>query len=129
MAAAIWIDGPERTAIKCTRETGAIARTFVKEFACAHPAECAAILASAGYGSHHDAGSPAAAFGQDLYLTCAGHGSGFWDRRELGETGELVSNRIRTEWRRWYIEAYCYRQRLYFCVSPDMFALAKHHEN
>lgn len=43
--------------------------------------------ASAGYGSHPDAGSPQAAFGHDLFLTVAGHGVGFWDRAELDENG------------------------------------------
>src|SRR6185369_9315761 len=36
-----------------------------------------------GYGSHPDAGSPEAAFGHDMYLTTARHGTGFWDREEL----------------------------------------------
>ena len=121
--------GRARRDIRSCRETDAIARTFVEEFSSAYPLECAKILAAEGYGSHPDAGSPVAAFGQDLYLTCAGHGTGFWDRRELGEMGELISNRIRAEWRRWYIESYCDRRMLHFCVLPEMHALAKQHEN
>lgn len=39
--------------------------------------------AANGYGSHPDAGSVAASFGHDLWLTTGGHGVGFWDRREL----------------------------------------------
>lgn len=38
-----------------------------------------------GYGAHPDAGSAEAAFGHDFWLTRQGHGTGFWDRRELGE--------------------------------------------
>jgi hypothetical protein len=129
VVAAIWADGPEGCHIRSTRETHSIAQTFVEEFARAYPAECARILATAGYGTHPDAASAAAAFGHDLYLTCAGHGTGFWDRRELGETGELISNRIRAEWRRWYIESYCDRRRIYFCVSPQLHALTKQNEN
>ncbi|MGF6604361.1 hypothetical protein P3T23_009116 [Paraburkholderia sp. GAS448] len=126
---AIWADGPEGRKIRSARETDAIARAFVEAFAAAWPAECAQVTAADGYGSHPDAGSPAAAFGHDLYLTCAGHGTGFWDRRELGEVGELISSRIRAEWRRWYIESYCDRRRLYFCVSPQLHALTKQNEN
>ncbi|MBB5409255.1 hypothetical protein HDG34_003196 [Paraburkholderia sp. HC6.4b] len=122
--AAIWADGPEGRKIKSAPETDAIARVFVEEFAQAWPSECAQVMAKDGYGLHPDAGTPAAAFGHDLYLTCAGHGAGFWDRPELGESGRRISERIRAEWRRWSIESYPYRRRLYFCVSPEMRKLA-----
>ncbi|WP_233874195.1 hypothetical protein [Paraburkholderia adhaesiva] len=124
--AAIWADATEGVLVRSTRETSAIARTFVEEFVKAYPVECAAILAAQEYGAHPDAGSPAAAFGHDLYLTCTGHGTGFWDRRELGETGKRISERIRLESRRWNIETYCDRRQLHFCVSPRMHFLSRY---
>jgi hypothetical protein len=123
--AAIWADGPEGKQIRSGPESDAIARAFVQQFAGAWPVECEQVLSADGYGSHPDAGSPAAAFGHDLYLTCAGHGVGFWDRRELGEAGRRISDRIRADWRRWAIESYPYRRRLYFCVSPVIRAKAE----
>ena len=64
------------------------------------------MLAAEGYGSHPDAGSSAAAFGHDLYLTARGHGAGFWDREELkdDDLGERISEPLRRDFRRWYIE-------------------------
>jgi hypothetical protein len=46
-----------------------------------------------GYGDHPDCGGhPEAAFGHDLWLTLQGHGTGFWDRTELGASGLLGEN-------------------------------------
>jgi hypothetical protein len=48
-------------------------------------------------------------FGHDLYLTCSGHGAGFWDRglRDLGETLSKVCRHNRLE-----VFAYIHRNRL-----------------
>lgn len=107
--AAIWADAPEGTHPRETRAALRWARDFAERFITAHPELCAAAMACDGYGSHPDAGSPDAAFGHDLYLTCAGHGVGFWYRDELGETGKALGDVIRADWRTWYVETEFYR--------------------
>ena len=58
--------------------------------------EAAMARADEGYGAHPDAGSPEAAFGHDLYLSTAGHGAGFFDRRELGyDLGDKLQDAAR----------------------------------
>ena len=52
--------------------------------------------------------------------TAAGHGVGFSDRDELGETGERLADVIRAEWRRWHVEAY--QSRGWFYLSAGNFA-------
>ncbi|AEY69522.1 hypothetical protein AH2_00011 [Burkholderia phage vB_BceS_AH2] len=111
--AAIWADCPEGTHPRATSQARNAAWVFVERFSAAHPDMCAAAMECDGYGSHPDAGSPAAAFGHDLFLTCAGHGAGFSDRRELGELGDRISDAIRAEWRRWHLETEFYRGWLY----------------
>lgn len=114
--AALWADKEEGTHPRATRECYRVAEQFVRDFSAQWPDLVAAALAADGYGSHPDAGSPAAAFGHDLYLSCAGHGVGFSDRVELADKGDAdrsigdrLSDVIRQDWRRWYVNAYAYR--------------------
>jgi len=111
--AAIWADCPEGTHPRATRKAQEWAHRFISEFAAKHAELCAAAMECDDYGTHPDAGSPAAAFGHDLYLTAAGHGVGFDDRRELGEIGAKLADVLRTDWRRWHIETQFYRGWLY----------------
>lgn len=111
--AAIWADCPEGTHPRATKGANALARSFVKRFVAAYPIAVRAALAAPNYGAHPDAGSPEAAFGHDLYLTCVGHGTGFWDRPELGSTGQALSNSIHANRRTWYVETEFYRGWLY----------------
>jgi hypothetical protein len=67
-----------------TKQAEKAAMRFVRSFvATIGPALFDAAMQAEDYGSHPDAGSPEGAFGHDLWLTCAGHGAGFWDRDEL----------------------------------------------
>lgn len=111
--AAQWADSEEGTRPQISGDAQACALRFAAAFTAAHSELCAAAMDADGYGSHPDAGSPAAAFGHDLYLTAAGHGVGFADRAELGDAGEALAEVIRTEWRRWHVETYQARGWLY----------------
>jgi hypothetical protein len=107
--AAIWADAEEGTNPRATAATVQTAREFCAAFISEHAHLFAAAMNADGYGAHPDAGSNAAAFGHDLYLTCAGHGAGFDDRDELAETGRDLAHMIRKEWRRWHVEASQFR--------------------
>lgn len=111
--AAQWADAEEGTRPRLFREALKTARGFAAAFIGARPRLFRAAMECDGYGTHPDAGSPAAAFGHDLYLTAAGHGVGFSDRAELGALGARLSEVIRDEWRRWHVEAYQSRGWLY----------------
>lgn len=113
--AAQWADSEEGTRPQISADARGAALKFAACFTAAHAELCAAAMQADGYGSHPDAGSPAAAFGHDLYLTAAGHGVGFADRDELGDTGEALQEVMRTEWRRWHVE--CYQSRGWLYIS------------
>lgn len=115
--ALVWADAPEGTSPRVPRETLESADKFAREFITAHPALCEAALSAEGYGDHPDAGSPAAAFGHDLFLTCAGHGISFGDRDALGDIGAQLAAAIHSgaDWRKWRIESYFYRGWAYLC--------------
>lgn len=83
--AALWAECPEGTNPRATRKAEKSAREFCARFIANHAQlfEDAIACEALGYGSHPDAGSGAAAFGHDLWLTTQGHGTGFWDREEL----------------------------------------------
>lgn len=85
LIAALWADCPENTRPRVTRKTEKHARAICAKFCADNEALFNEALerGSLGYGSHPDAGSAAAAFGHDLWLTIRGHGTGFWDREEL----------------------------------------------
>jgi hypothetical protein len=78
----------------------AVALEFVREFYTAHPEACDAAVNVPGYNAER--------FGNDLYLSAAGHGVGFWDRAELNDddctAGSDLTVILQDEWRRWYIE-------------------------
>lgn len=114
LIAAIWADCPEGTSPRATKQAEKHAKEFVERFVSTYPYKVSKALSMPGYGSHPDAGSPEAAFGHDLYLTCAGHGAGFQDREELKEWGDMLHRVIRESWRTWHIEAQFYRGWLYF---------------
>lgn len=111
--AAVWAGCKEGTRPRITRKSLDTARKFATSFLATYPQLCTAAMEAEGYGSHPDTGSPEAAFGHDLYLTAAGHGTGFWDRDELGDTGRKLGQIFRNGWRRWYIEIDFYRGWLY----------------
>lgn len=98
--AALWADCPESTHPRATRQTEQNARRVCEAFIKTNRAlfDEAMGRSSAGYGAHQDAGSQAAAFGHDLWLTMQGHGVGFWDRDALenldGETGETLGEKL-----------------------------------
>lgn len=104
--AAVWADCEEGTHPRVTRAALRIARDYAEAFVSEFPALTLAAMRAPGYGSHPDAGSPAAAFGHDLYLTARGHGVGFWCRDELDadDIGEKLARPLRDDFRRWWIE-------------------------
>jgi len=96
LIAADWADKPEDTNPRTTKESKLIAREFCRDFI--EAAENAGGLFTMamnieeyGYRAKRDGVAPndacEAAFGHDIYLTCAGHGVGFWDRKELDADG------------------------------------------
>lgn len=113
--AAVWADCEEGTRPRVTREALATARKYAEAFVSEFPALTLAAMRAPGYGSHPDAGSPAAAFGHDLYLTACGHGVGFWCRDELDadDIGDKLSRPLRDDFRKWSLEAEFYRGWLY----------------
>ena len=116
--AAIWADCPEGTNPRATKESERIALercTRYVELIGPLFDECVS-RHDDGYGMHPDCGrdEPAcAAMGHDLYLTCAGHGVGFWDRKELDEggLGDALTAHCKTMGEP---DAYFYRGWLYF---------------
>lgn len=93
--ACIWADAPENTSPRVTGAALAKARETCTRFVDAIGPLFDAAMARNGYGRHPDCGTiepGCAAMGHDLYLTSAGHGVGFWDRKELGdELGAALS--------------------------------------
>lgn len=91
--ACLFFDSEEGTNPRATNQAMEKAMSDCAAFI----AECGPLFDAAmncydnGYGMHPDAGSAEAAFGHDFWLTRNGHGSGFWDRSELGELGEQIS--------------------------------------
>ena len=84
LIAAIWADAPEGTNPRASANAKREALSIVTQFAIHMGVNTwEQVKACKGYGSHPDAGTPAAALGHDIYLTCAGHGAGFFDRNEL----------------------------------------------
>lgn len=94
LIACIWVDAPEGTRPRATKAALAVARDTCERFVRLIGPLFDQAIACEGYGAHPDCGTiePAcAAMGHDLYLTSAGHGAGFWDRKELGELGDKLS--------------------------------------
>lgn len=93
--AAIWADAEEGTNPRPSAQAKRAAFNICHTFMCRNLSLTARTLdkRAEGYGSHPDCGvdGAAAAFGHDLYLTLAGHGAGFWDRKELGELGDELT--------------------------------------
>lgn len=89
LIAALWADSPEGTRPRIPKATQAKAWEICAAFIHANEALFLQAMERGenGYGSHPDAGSPEAAFGYDLWLTSQGHGTGFWDRKELDIMG------------------------------------------
>jgi len=119
LIAAIWADAPEGTNPRVTKEARDWATSFVQNFIGSYTYTVREVLGMPGYGNHPDIGSPEAAFGHDLYLTCAGHGVGFQDRKELDQghdrlhLGEYLYNEIRQSHQEWHIEPQFYRGWMY----------------
>lgn len=96
IVACIWADKPEeiKAEPRVSKADYAKARedcaAFIK--ACGQHFSQAMACFRDGYGTHPDAGSAEAAFGHDFWLTRQGHGTGFWDRKELPEAlGEKLT--------------------------------------
>lgn len=97
--AAEWADKPENTHPRIAASARATAEKLVRDFNAAHPALCERVVTTKGYGDSfaQDFGGqrrsewPYAAFGHDLYLTIAGHGTGFWDRECLDALGDEIT--------------------------------------
>lgn len=119
LAAAIWADKPEGTNPRESTQSKQIARAIAQKFFDYNNLSTSQALArkNQGYGAHPDAGSAAAAFGHDLYLTIAGHGTGFWDRQPL-EAGGL-GERLTRACEKFYCEPQFYRGWLYLSASYD----------
>lgn len=113
--AAVWADCEEGAHPRITAAALKTARAYAEAFVSEFPALTLAAMRADGYGAHPDAGSPAAAFGHDLYLTARGHGAGFWSRDELdaGGLGEKLARPLRDDFRKWWIEPEFYRGWLY----------------
>lgn len=76
LACAIWADAPEGTRPRVTKTALEAAAQCVVGFVASLPAE----VKEADF-----TGYSVEQFGHDLYLTLAGHGTGFWERKELEE--------------------------------------------
>lgn len=119
--AALWADAPEGTSPRASKAAEVAARRFVERFTSAYPDLCEAVLACEDYGWHNGQRDAAASFGHDLYLTARGHGAGFWDRDALqaNNLGDRISEPLRAQFRRWYVEPQFYRGWLYLATwSP-----------
>jgi len=85
-----WADKPEGTQPRITEASRHVARVFCEDFI--HLAEregqlFTRAMACDDYGWYQGTRNPEEAFGHDLWLTCAGHGAGFWDRDALDADG------------------------------------------
>lgn len=119
--AAVWADCEEGSHPQLTHSSLKSLEKMARAFYAKHSGVCDVILAAEDYGSHPDAGSPEAAFGHDLYLTAAGHGTGFWDREELPEKErDQVSDILRRDHREWYIETWQSRGWFYAQWAGDI---------
>lgn len=96
--AAQWADSPEGTHPRISKSARIVAGYYASAFIDEHEDLYAAAVAAQGYGEED--------FARDLYFTAAGHGTGFWDRKELevGDVGEKLSDAIRKDFRKWWIE-------------------------
>lgn len=113
--AAVWADCEEGTHPRISAQALKTARAYAERFVSEFSVLTWQAMHAEGYGAHPDAGSPAAAFGHDLYMTAVGHGVGFWDRRELDENelGDALSQPLRDDFRKWHLEAEFSRGWLY----------------
>ena len=118
--AAIWADAPEGTSPRPTAKADAHARAMLARLFKRAPVAVLEALNCADYVHHSDAPTPADSFGHDLYLTCAGHGAGFWDRDTLPDgIGEALAEVIRKEWRVFHSEAEFYGGWLRFHTAEE----------
>ena len=131
--AAVWADCEEGTHPRITATALENAERYARAFISENWELSVAALRADGYGSHPDAGSQAAAFGHDLWLTARGHGAGFWDRDALKactvrnldgvNVGEKLADVLR-DWKTWQTEGEFYGGRFYFThkKASDEFA-------
>lgn len=86
LIAAKWADGPEGQKPRWTNSAKIKAHETCGKFAGLIVELWPEILEHPDYWAHPDCGGmPEAALGHDLWLTCRGHGVGFWDRDTLPE--------------------------------------------
>ena len=113
--AAVWADCEESTHPRISNKALKTARAYAEAFVSEFPELTWQAMHAEGYGAHPDAGSPAGAFGHDLYMTACGHGVGFWDRSELDENelGDKLSQPLRDDFHKWYLEVEFSRGWLY----------------
>jgi len=131
--AAVWADCEEGTRPRVTATALENAERYARAFISENYSLSVAALQAPGYGSHPDAGSQAAAFGHDLWLTARGHGAGFWDRDELRalDVGNLENVNVGqgladalADWKTWEVEGEFYGGCFYFAhkKASDKFA-------
>jgi hypothetical protein len=103
--AAVWADCEEGTSPRITAKSLENAERYARAFIAENYALSVCALEAPGYGPER--------FGHDLWLTARGHGAGFWDRSELGDTGRALADVLR-DWQTWEVEADFYRGWLEF---------------
>lgn len=111
--AMVWADCEEGTNPQCPKATIAAAEDYVAKFVEVFPRLCEEALSNEDYGWYQGTRDVCGSFGHDLFLTARGHGVGFSDRDELGETGEMLHEVLRNGWQRWEVETYQYRGWMY----------------
>lgn len=122
--AAIWADKLEGSSPRASKEAKEKASRFIQAFWTAHADKCADIttrykpnkVLSPAY-RNYQLYQQLESFGHDLYLTCAGHGVGFWDRQALEGPGREISDLIRSEG--WVVEANFHRGWLYLNTTTE----------
>ncbi|QJI53028.1 hypothetical protein XccvBFoX4_gp74 [Xanthomonas phage FoX4] len=113
--AMVWADGEEGTRPRVPKETQIAAQQYVHAFVTAFPQLSRAALDSKDYGWWQGEHNTYSAFGHDLYLTAAGHGAGFADREELGDTALQLDEALWANgaWQRWEVSVYQSRGWMY----------------
>jgi len=103
--AAVWADREEGTSPRATRQLKGVGMSLAVWLAQLQPAAVAAAIKRQGLQQ----------FGHDLYMTVAGHGVGFWDRKELedGDIGDTLTDTVH----HWHLEIEQWRGRVTACAK------------
>ena len=103
--AALWADREEGTSPRATRQLKGVGMSLAAYLAQLQPAAVGEAIERQGLQQ----------FGHDLFLTVAGHGAGFWDRRELedGDIGDTLTDAVGG----WHLEVEQWRGRMTACAK------------